>query len=427
MTMHWIRIMGFLCAGFALAPAWAGNWTLLAEFDGTESEMAISPASEFCFNPPEKLAYKDLGVIRVSQAGNYQASDVSPQSEGFPAVGSLESVLLLYQGPFDPQNPEMNRIAVFDYVTTDFVALDSGVDYRVVIQAGCKSEPGLAGFVLRGPGEFSGVGAPTPEEFYGDFSTVTAIADFPDWGTHKYVSFTFTPPRNGYYWIHDIGYGWDGTRLDHRLYDGGFDPDRPEDNLIVAAQNHGFKVYLRAGREIEVVNIDRYDADSIFQMAIHPPGELKGFNPAFTGTFADPAVPKQGMLMETDEVLNLVFLALFVFDDDASAQPMETAVGSSDQRWLTAFGGFSYDSNVVDLSFENTSGGRFNHPQPEAQQNSSYGTGTLTALDCDHLLLEYRLPGTPDGSMNLVRLLEGKGRICADWVWVGSPLDFNAP
>jgi len=31
--MHWIRIMGFLCAGFALAPAWAGNWTLLAEFD----------------------------------------------------------------------------------------------------------------------------------------------------------------------------------------------------------------------------------------------------------------------------------------------------------------------------------------------------------------------------------------------------------
>lgn len=427
--MRWIKTAGFLLMTCNVATAWAGNWTLLASFDGSEDSMPANAASlSGCFpEPPEVLPYKDLGNFQVSQSGRYYGADLSPKSEALPALGSKETVLLIYNGPFDPQNLNLNMVGLIDFAAPtrqdeDWVDLNSGTDYRAVFQAGCDAEPGLAGFALRGPGEFSGVGAPTPEGFYGDFSTTTTIADFPDWGTHKYESFKFSVPKSGYYWFLDVGFGWTGSFVDQRLYKGSFDPDSPTDNLVGTGQYFGFKVYLNAGEVIEVVNVDRYDSDTIYQVVMYPPGDLPGFNPAFTGAFADPDVPKQGMLMETDEVLNLAFLALFVFDDDASAQPVDTAVGSSDQRWLTAFGRFSYDSKVVELSFENTSGGRFNSSLPEAEQNSSYGMGTLTALDCQHLLLEYSLPGTPDGSMNLVRLLEGKGRICADWVWVGSPL-----
>ncbi len=428
--MNKIRLLFILSIAVVTLDGWAGNRTLVAEFDGSEDSMPVSVATAAaCFEPPGFLPYQDLGILRVDQPGEYQVADMNPNGRFLDTPGAVDTVLLIYDGSFDSRIPTKNRIAVFDYgelnqVTNEnFVVLDESTSYRVMLQKTCDAEPGLGSFIVRGPGEITGAGAPTPEKYYGDFSMVMTIADFPDWGTKKYESFMYTAPKTGNYWFYDVGATWDGSFADQRIYAGSFDPDNPMDNLIIAVGYWGFKVHLKAGQQVEVVNVDMFEVDSVYQMVIYPPGELRGFNPAFTGAFADASIANQGIFIESDEVLNFVFFAWFTFDDDPDAMPMNTAVGSSDQRWLSAYGFYSYDDTEVPLTFENSTGGRFNLPEPRPTQDISYGSGNLVAKDCDNIEITFDLPGTPPGVMNLKRLLEGKGRICADWVWIGSPVD----
>jgi hypothetical protein len=48
---------------------------------------------------------------------------------------------------------------------------------------------------------------------------------------------------------------------------------------------------------------------------------------------------------------------------------------------------------MMTISYENSTGGRFNSETPAATTDSSYGSGYIEGLACDHLIINWTLPG----------------------------------
>jgi hypothetical protein len=185
------------------------------------------------------------------------------------------------------------------------------------------------------------------------------------------------------------------------------------------------ELYLEQGQQIQVVVVDFTDSDDVYQHVIPPPGALPGINAGFTGTYFDATRAAQGVLLDLDETFDILFAALFSYTSTpASTESVgasgKQSVGSGDQRWLTAYGSFSTDSTEVDLSFENTSGGRFNSIEPPIERDSSYGTGKLIAHDCKRIDIEYDLPDA-QGVFTLTRGLPGFNEECARELPVAAP------
>jgi hypothetical protein len=432
----------------AIGAAWsfsvsAGNVTVVQHFDGSESTMPISSASEESAcrgqQPPAVLPYIDVGPFTVTQSGDYRVSDIYLWEPAPVTVrGSANTVLMIYDGGFDPVNPGANRIAGFDFgdwnfvAEDNFVALTGGQNYRLVLQKTCDADPGIGGWVISGPGDISGVGYATSQQFYGDFSEVSNsnAADFPDWGTHLYADpYSYTAPKTGYYRFFDLSQGIGGGATASFVYSAPFDPADPGANLIAAPPGYFIvtPVYLQAGQEVHVIQVDVFDNVSLFQTILHPPGDLAGISSDFVGSYFDMEKKGQGFLVDMDDNYEFLFTALFTYSN-ASALTLESArnsgkqaVGSSDQRWLTAYGPFSEDSTEVDLVFELTYGGRFNSMTPPATREDAYGSGKLVANDCENIDIQYSLPDG-EGVFNLTRILPGFVRDCYATVPVGEPV-----
>jgi len=442
MNMRNKHITLFVIGILLSASVQAGNVTMYHEFTGAENGMTRSPASAdaYCsYQPPAVLPYQDLGTFTVSQTGQYRVADFQIGWLTGPKTRSIDTALLIYEGSFNSSAPAQNRVAVFDYGEYNhvngqpWVGLDSTKNYQAVLQKICDADPGVGGFILRGPGEIAGVGFPTPAGFYGDFSQVSNsnVADFGELGFHKYDQpYTYTAKSGGFHWFFDMSVGVGGGEVQVRVYSEPFDKSDTAANLLAASDWWLMRVYLEEGQQVHIVTLDKRDSESAYQTIIHAPGELLGINPYFTGTWFDPTRAGQGVLMDMDErgegdEDNVLFLALFSFTSTPATLQAANAnkpqsVGSTDQRWLTALGSFSGSSTEAALTFENTTGGRFNSAEPPAEQDFPYGTGRLVAHDCKHIDIEYDLPDV-QGVFTLTRGLLGFTNECAEEVPVAAP------
>lgn len=433
-----VRCIALFFAVLVLStPVHAGNVTLHHEFDGTENEMPINQASDAgtCgFEPPGMLPYVNMGNFAVSQTGEHRVADFHIGWLTGSQTRSVDTVLLIYHNAFDPANPAQNLVAVFDYGEWNRINnqpwawLDSTQNYVAVLQLTCAKVIGVGGFIMRGPGNIAEIGFDTPHQFYGDFALVsnTNLADFGEWGTHLYANpYLYTAKRSGAHWFFDMSAGIGGGEARPFVYSAPFNPADPSANLLSVPDWWLMQVYLEEGQQIYVVVVDIFDSLSPYQGIIHAPGELLGINPFFAGTWLDPTRAAQGFLMDLDETFGILFAALFTFNTapavtESSGAGAQKLVGSSDQRWLTAFGSFSTDSTEVNLKFENTTGGAFNAELPKPTTDSSYGTGKLIAKDCKHIDIEYDLPEA-QGVFTLTRGLQAFIQECAAELPVAAP------
>jgi|GEM_PF-7041299 len=121
--------------------------------------------------------------------------------------------------------------------------------------------------------------------------------------------------------------------------------------------------------------------------------ETFALNPGFNGTWFNPATDGQGFLFDVLPESNTFFAAWFTFDDAEVVSDQNAVVGSAEQRWFTAQGTLG-DTNTVELSIYNTSGGVFD--DLTAVNSAVVGTMTVNFENCSEGLIEYEMN---DGSL----------------------------
>lgn len=410
------------------SPALAGNRTITGEFTGSDPTMA-SVVSSCAGDGSLMLGYSEAGTIQVGTSGSYMVADAG--NVGYGQENGIRDIsALLYEGSFDPDNPGDNLVAAVDGGYNDIsdateTDLQTGVDYVIVAQHWCDSEVGAGWYaiIIRGPGTVTGAGFATPQRTLGNFSNADQ-ANFPDHdGVHKYASSNpMQVARTGYYMYSEIAGAWDsGSPVILLVYKNAFNPVAPGTNFVTDVF-FGGPVFLETGQDYVFVLVDYFDADGIWQYVLFPPGS-PSFNSGLSAAWFNQDTVGQGVLAEFGAQTNLWFMAMFTFDAPtitSAAQPQ--SVGSTGQRWLTAYGSPGPGSSTLNLKFENSSGGAFNSPEPPVNTDSNYGTGTVEVVSCENIVITYDLPGGLEGLMDLERALPDGADNCYQQVPFG-PLE----
>lgn len=371
--------------------ALADHVTLSGLFVGDEPTLA--PFPESCTQPDSALGYLEAGPIEVSASGVYDVVDAGNLS-------AVDVVIRIYQGSFDPGDISANLVAAVD--EGEQIDLVSGQSYRLVLQHWCTNETGAWGVAVSGPGRITGNGVViSPARTLGTFTDDDSRADFGFGATVYDVHGPVRFDQEGTYFYADLSIH---RRVDMELYvyEGSFEPLNTSLNLVAVLDDDD-AVDLETGVDYFLVsapfNIDDFGE---WHYTMFPPGRVL-INRFLSGAWfdADSSVEGQGFLMEVFPSLSFVFMAWFTFEQegqlstDSAGGKTPLAIGASDQRWLTAFGNYDDGATSMSLQFENTTGGVFNAPPIDLDQDSNYGTGTLTADGCGELTLEFDLPDGP--------------------------------
>jgi hypothetical protein len=403
--------------------AHAGNQSFTGTFNGTEPTMRSTTGS--CEPGQQILPYQVVGDLQVDTTGEYQLLD----------LGTDDMTLLLYDGAFNPDNPQTNLYAAVDFGTFDEVrqretiTLNTGVTYTFVAQRWCESVPttGPWGAIMDVPGEISGAGFPSNPALFGNFAGVTSQASFPmvQPGNLKYVTYSFTPDRSGNHLFLDVSGPFNGELAHMLLYEGNFDPNNTSTNLL-SNLGHGSLIGLDSDTDYILVTTDEFNNDTTYQLAVYGSG-IPGLRTHMNGAWFNPDTDGQGILFDygPNTAGGFLFLAWFTFETAGapSKSAGTEAVGASDQRWLTGSALGIPGTTQVDLSFSNTSGGVFNGETPPDQNTEPYGTGTLTVDGCNDILIDFELPNDNSGSMRLERALgSGEVQTCFDQTGLGELL-----
>lgn len=400
-----ILVLGLLTS---TSVALAGNATFSGEFLGTEPMMRVP---ETC-SQGDRAAYIEIGTIQVSESGNYRLVDAGQFT--VHAAGIPDLVIHVYRSTFISLYPNSFREASVD--VGEYVELEAGNNYILVIQSRCGAGVGPYAVALGGPGEITGAGFETPAFTYGQLTDASPEFVLPGGpGPFKYsASQPVQATRTGYYLLATSRVGFE-FGVEVRVYQGAFSPQDPEQNLV--PDRGDGSVLLLAGTEYAFVAYQQDNA--VWQFVLFPPGQA-GINAEMNGAWVSPGINSQGVLIETGVETGVLFLAWFTFpygEDtpfvgfhaaNSGGQSLKSAndIGSMDQRWLTAYGAFEEGVASIELNIENTSGGGFNDAEREPTIDSNYGTGSIEVLDCDHLVLNFELPGGVDGSNDLHRVVQ---------------------
>lgn len=411
--LHFLVLVWVLCWAQA---ALADNRTLSGAFDGTEATMPPAPVS--CDGSEKRFI--EVGTIQVSVSGNYQVTDAGNFFPfGNTNSGVADVVVILYAGAFDDAFPVTNRIATVDQSET--VALQSGVNYIVVVQHWCDEINGAFAAVIDGAGNITGAGFTTFGYTHGEFLGGTDTANFPGLGVRRYqASAPMSFFRSGYHFFGDLG-GTIGTGTVRLfVYQGGFDPNNPNANLVASTGDRlTASVLLESGTSYVLVAVDEFNSVDRWQFVLFPPGSFV-FNIGMNGAWVPIGIDRQGIFMEVFPSLSLLFFAHFTFtdqliaikadqvngteaDQDAGATKPQGHLGAEEQIWLTGFGAIPDNSNFINLSIENTTGGAFNSAVPNPAQDTGYGTGWIEAFGCKSILIHWDLPGGIQSTLEFTR------------------------
>ena len=394
------RLLPGLLLAFITTPILANNITISDYFPAGGPEMDASPVSCGQF---ETQPYMEAGTISVSASGNYEIADAG-NLLGFTGIGQGVSdiAINIYDGNFDPQNTSLNRVSSIDEGNS--IPLETGKSYLLVIQPYCEHSGGAFGIVIRGSGSVAGVGFSSDAHTSGQHEISDGSATFPDEiGTHVYdASPPITVSRTGLYYFGEVGANFNAS-ITLLVYEEFFDPNNTNTNFIGSVSSAG-SFSLTRDTAYVFVSVDQDDLLGNWQYTLFPPGEVR-FNKSMKGSWATPGVEGSGILMEVATKAGILFFAWFTFSDVPADASANAAVGSSDQRWLTAFGPIHPDSSVVDIKYENSTGGIFNSTTPKPTTDSNYGFGTAEVFDCNNIMISYDLPDGLQGSMDMVRVV----------------------
>jgi len=377
--------------------------------------MDASPVScgQFVTQP-----YMEAGTITVSSSGNYEIADAG-NLLGFTGIvqGVSDIVINIYDGSFDPLNTSLNRVSSVDEGNS--IPLDAGKSYLLVIQPFCEHSGGAFGIIIRGDGTVAGAGFASDAHTSGQHAISDGSATFPDEiGTHVYdTSPPITVSRTGLYYFGEVGANFNaGITL--LAYEGSFNPNSTSTNLIGSVSTAG-SFSLSRDKAYVFVAVDQDDLLGNWQYTLFPPGDAR-FNESMKGAWVTPGVDGSGIMMEVGTQSGILFFAWFTFPEapvvantqktgttpsSNSATSVNAAIGSSDQRWLTGFGPIHADSSLVDIKYENTTGGIFNSTTPKPTTDSNYGFGTAEVFDCNNITVSYDLPDGLQGTADMIRAL----------------------
>ncbi|MDX1460305.1 MAG: hypothetical protein R3348_04550 [Xanthomonadales bacterium] len=416
-------------AAMAAALAWAttsqaGNFTISSAFDGGEPSMAAG--ADNCDATPRP--YREVGAFGVTAFGSYRVIDAGNDFAVDAPLGSIaDVVVLIYNNDFDPANPSQNLRTSVD--ETGVVNLNSGETYVLVVQHWCEEIVGAFGVIMDGPGDVTGLGFETLEHTHGAFSSESPIADFGSLGVRRYQKSDPVPINStGFHYFSDLSPELGSGGIIVNVYLGSFNPGDTSDNLVATTN-------FQRSRPIEIdtpgnyvfVAVNVSDFFGRWQYALFPPGSTI-FNPGLAGAWGTPGVDAAGIMMTIFPETGVAFFAWFTYPEqlivqarasteaDADSTRPETHVGSSDQRWLTAFGFLPDEGNFMNIAYENASGGAFDSPTPEATINSSYGTGWIELFSCDHFNLNYDLPGGLTRTTEMRRLVVDGRTYCREFI-----------
>jgi len=427
---------------FFTTAAFADNHTVTGVFDGGESLMSAATGS--CDSDAKR--YREAGTISVSASGTYRVVDAGNWFPSYrPDSGVADIVIVFYAGSFNPGSPSSNRVASVDEY--EDVQLTAGISYILVVQHWCEEINGpYAILVEGGPGTVSGDGFPSPAQTIGNFDAGSPSANFADVDAtlHYRADEKTVSETSRFFWV-DLWEETAGTELLLRIYKGSFDPQNTDANLVYNSYNSEFSsgdwigsFQLLAGVKYVFVLIDTLGNFEHMQYVLFPSSVgPASFNPGLNGTWVSPGVEAQGILMDVTTSFNLVFFAHFTYQDGAVVAAarsgdsrlqssgagdaaVQADIGADDQRWLTGYGSIPASGNMLSLKYENSTGGRFNAETPAATTNSNYGTGYIEILSCDHMIVNWNLPGGVDSTREYYKASQDMVSYCLDFIPAGA-------
>lgn len=419
---------------FATTSVFANNVTMSGVFDGTESSMAGAPNS--C-NDSAKL-FRVAGTITVSSQGSYTVVDAGNWFESvFPESHIADSVIIIYAGTFDSDNPATNRVSSTDEF--EDVQLDTGISYTVVVQHWCNEVNGAFAVVIEGGQKtITGEGFTSPSQTIGNFNDSSPSAYFANIdAVRRYRADEKSINASGNYYFVDVGEETGGASMSLRIYQDSFDPLNTETNLYF--NSDGFfagKVSLQTGANYIFVLVENAANTTHVQYVLYPPGPFN-FNPGLNGAWVAEGITSQGILMEVLPNSGTLFFAHFTFQDQAVVATSKAAsstvqsfgggdpvtqahIGADDQIWLTAYGDLPADGNVITIRYENSTGGQFNSETPVATRDSNYGTGFIEGITCDHLIFNWNLPGDVFDTRDYFKATQDAVPYCEGFIHAGA-------
>lgn len=362
----------------ALAPgsAAAMDTILSGVFDGSENATAPLPGSCGGSNP---LKYQAIASVQVSSSGTYFVKDAFN-------FGSGDVTALIYDGAFNPGNPNARLITPDGIDFSDEVALQTGKNYTVVVQHWCENREAAWAVTFTGPGTVntpSAVEIPdfTSGSFTGQEPTVSTAC-----GDASYQQFgPVQVSRDGTYFFVDIledrAYGFadpDALDICLHVYDAPPNPASPGNNLVDTLDISG-TVELEANQNYYFL-VQPWESnragDYFFVFA--PPAPFR-ITHAMAGGWYNTQTAGQGLLIDIFDNSDGMFVAWFTFDLERPDPGVAAMIGDPGHRWMTAQGPFSGDTAQMPITW--TTGMIFDSANPGFSQEQD-GTLTVQFFDC---------------------------------------------
>ena len=395
----------------------ASPFTVLAEtsvltgfIDGRESADFFQQ-DPFCGR--DELPFAVADEVRVDNSGAYAIRKAHPELGMDVWVG-------MYSNGFNPTRPDDGAVPVINGT----YQLEAGHDYQLVVGAECSFEEGFWTLVFHGPGAvtapnhtaafdtFNGgeIRVPDPPLQWNDQS----LACGDPGSARAYDTSGPFKPFSGEYYFSDVSPG-SNTQICLYVYEDGFDPQYPEQNLVARLAGEG-SVFLEPDTYYEFV-VQAYWADGsggnqyFYLMTAQAPFRI---NPAISGNWFDPAKPGQGFFIDFLPENDEAFAGWFTYEL-AGVDTAGTRFGSGRHRWLTAFGRVAEDDpNALDLEIELTRGGRFLQSDPAVTQEPA-GAMMISFTDCDSGVLHFEIEDpAQSGDIPISRVSNARSGQCRD-------------
>jgi len=391
--------------GLSLAmPALAVNVTISGQFRSTDPTTHLVSYLDFC--PEQIQPYQIVGPLSANTSGAYRFRDSGNTSF------SQDTVLSIYQGMPNLNNLATNLLATVDDVET--VNLVAGQEYYVLVQPWCELfANGVWGQLILGPGTVSGPQvAPTPAHWQGTWSMsdgLTNLAPDPECPQTYYdVSENITLDQSGTWYISTTS-GYDGRTPWLSFYDGAFDPDNPEDNLLFYVPVGGpFEAEAGTYTIVTTGVCEVVQGDWYYVMWPPAPFEI---NAASSAAYYDTTTGGQGELFDFDMVNGNAFGALFTYDTAPADGVSPQSIGSSEQRWFTLQGVFEPGDTSVEMKIYSASGGVFN-ARPVPVTNTQVGTAVIDLDSCTTGELSFSFDTGEEGTSAMNRLFPTNVAAC---------------
>jgi hypothetical protein len=403
------RMIPMVCAALAALAlpltATATNTVLSGVFNGAEQSVAALPGT--CTGAPA-LKYQRVNNVQVTASGGYVVADAYN-------FNGADVTALIYSGNFNPNAPQNNLLTPDGVDIAEFVNLNSGTNYVVVVQHWCQNEEGAWAITFSGPGGVnSGVTVAPPDFTEGVFENDDPTTAS-DCGESQYqVAGPVQVERTGTYFYSDMSINYE-VDMCLQVYSAPFNAGNPNANRVGNPMDDFGAVELQAGQNYYLVAQPLNDPQPGEYFYVFAPPAPFRITHAMAGGWFDPPTSGQGFVMDVFDNVNQMFVAWFTYDLERPAASADAMIGDPGHRWLTAQGPF--DGDTGELLIYWTSGGVFDSANPAPAPAVQDGTLTVEFFDCLSGQVTYDLGSVNvSGQLPIQRLANDAAELCENLI-----------